>query len=78
MFLGVHACAEEVIAIIDQMNAATIPHADAIYGDQIAAVNAWDCFKNGAKQPYCGNAIEKSTIQSLSNHMPITQAHHPS
>lgn len=43
MFLDVLAYVAQEIVIIDQMNAASIAHADAICGVQIADVNAWVC-----------------------------------
>lgn len=49
MFLGVHAYAVVVIAIIDPMNAATILRVDVISGVLTVAANAWVCSKNGAK-----------------------------
>lgn len=58
MFLGVHVYAAEEIAIIVPTNAVTIAHVDAIYGDQIAAVNAWVCFKNGVKHRMLAKLIQ--------------------
>lgn len=49
MFLGVHVCAAEETATIDPTNVATTARAAAIYGAQIAAVNAWVCFRSGVK-----------------------------
>lgn len=49
MFLEDRVYVAAEIAIIDQMSVATIARADAIYGDQIAVVNAWDSSKSGAK-----------------------------
>lgn len=45
----------------DQTNAAITARADAIYGDRIAAVNAWGSSKSGAKHL----VTMKSTMQSL-------------
>lgn len=50
MFLDELASGAVEIVIIDRMNVATIAHADAICGAQIAVVNVWDCFRNGAKR----------------------------
>lgn len=69
MFLEDRVYVAVEIAIIAQMSVATIARADAIYGDQIAVVNAWDFSKSGAK--YLATRWKPNDKISPSSHTPI-------
>lgn len=64
MFLEDLVCAEAVIVTIDQTNAATTHRVDAIYGDRIAVVNAWDCSRNGVKRNNAGNGSDERKMKN--------------